>query len=202
MECPFCDHKILTKEKITENNHFYLAPAKGSFLPYYFLIISHAHQRAIGSFLNEPKVYNQFIEIKTETEKFIKKKNYRNYICFEHGASYDDKGGCCVEHAHFHILPFNIPLRKKIESHLGKATVLKNYKELGFQVKDNPSYLLLEENKKIYFWKQPLIISQYMRRLIANELLIKEKFDWKRFPFWSLMKKSIKEWQSHHRRQK
>lgn len=192
MECPFCNKTKLKKEIVEEWPNFYLAPALGSFLPYYFLLISNNHSDSLSQTLNKENL-KEFLDLKKKVHNFIFKKTNKEPVCFEYGACYNQKAGGCISHAHLHILPFDKALLPKVMYKLGKPNKVRGYLKFINLSKNLNSYLSLEEKGEIYIWKDPVIISQYIRKIIAEELHL-NTYDWRKYPFYDVMKKSISEW--------
>lgn len=176
-------------------------PALGAFVPYYILIISQEHHNALHAVLTDKKINLEFELLKKKIQSFIKNRtNCKSIISFEHGGGNNNKAGCCVGHTHLHILPHDQPLRPAIEKQLGKAEKIKNYSALNKLYKKNlDNYLLLEENDKIYLWRNPPILSQYMRRLIAKQIKQEPLYDWQKHPFYENMEQTIRDWKSFFR---
>ena len=116
-------------------------------------------------------------------------------MAFEHASDQIGRAGCCVNHLHLHLLPCvnGEKIVKRITNSVGLPATIKTYGDLTTLFYQNTPYLLVETNK-IYLWKDPLILSQFMRRVIAEEYNIVERYDWKRYPFYENMTKSMKEW--------
>lgn len=193
MTCIFCNHDKINKEAIENSDNFLLLPALGSFIPNYFLIVSKQHTDSFGSMLSSDEIIDEFQEMKSKVEKFISEQTGKDCICFEHGGSSSNTSGCCIGHAHFHILPaISKNLKKTIEEKLGSPEIIK-YQDI--HKKEDSGYLLFEEKNKTFYWPNPKIISQFMRRIIAKELGLESKFDWKEFHFSENMQATTKNWQ-------
>jgi len=53
MKCPFCDKKVLDKQKIWENNSFYILNNIDPITPTHHLLITKEHMRSIYNFTPE-----------------------------------------------------------------------------------------------------------------------------------------------------
>ncbi|MBI5221854.1 MAG: hypothetical protein HY979_03545 [Candidatus Magasanikbacteria bacterium] len=196
MNCIFCNEEKINKEVVESTENFLLLPALGSFVPYYFLIISKVHADSIGSTLTNNSILEEFKKLKSKTEKFISEKTGVDYVCFEHGGAYSNTSGCCVGHAHLHVLPSGPEnFLKNIQEKLGDP---KSIDYENIHKKEDSGYLLLEEKNKIYYWPNPKIISQFMRRLVAQQCHIGDKYDWKNFPFYENMEKTTRAWKEYN----
>ena len=100
---------------------------------------------------------------------------YGDYLLFEHGTRHDNAGGCGIYHAHLHAVPFlhiNDPLRQ-----LKKAF---RYDQIGglLDLKlldEKASYLYYKDVAgKQYVFHTEHLPSQYMRRLLAQALVVVE----------------------------
>jgi len=121
---------------------------------------------------NIPKSYYPELAIVCKKVREILSKYYKNPIIFEHGSiSRSKKGGCCLEHAHFHAVPINIDLFGNLSTKF-KSKKITNYLELQKEFANNHPYLYYETNlQEKYLFKLPDIVpSQYIRRLIAYKI--------------------------------
>jgi len=107
---------------------------------------------------------------------------------FEHGASYQgDLIGCGINHAHLHMAP----LRHKISETIKSSKVANNYswQQINtstppFPTNDNRSYLLYSEPEGSISIAYPeKEISQYFRRIVADQMGIPERYDYKQHEF-------------------
>ncbi|EKD42927.1 MAG: hypothetical protein ACD_72C00531G0002 [uncultured bacterium] len=198
MECNFCNKKEIGKEVLFQTKNFFVVPALGSFLPYYFLIVSKEHQNSLAKVLINQQISKEFDQIKNKVIKFIKfKTKHNSEICFEHAANSEDivGSGCCISHCHIHILPYQQPVINSIKKKIGQYQAVKDYTQLNKLVgQDIDSYLLVEQDDKIKIWKNKNIISQFMRRLIADNCNLGNRYDWKKFPYREEMETTTKEW--------
>jgi len=197
MNCIFCNKNKIANEILLETKNFYLVPALGSFVPNYFLIVSQNHLDSLGQILINPEIVEEFKSLLAEVKKFIKAKNQK-VIAFEHGATMHDKAGCCIGHAHIHILPFDKEIAKKIEQILDKKSTTVEYEEINnLTGHGTVNYLLLDENDKISIWKNVVVLSQFLRRIIAREINKPDFFDWKVNPFREIMEQTIASWNEY-----
>ena len=106
-------------------------------------------------------------------------------IQFEHGPSSPFQGGgCCIDHAHLHIVPFNVNIDLNI-------AVRETYEASGYPATAK-SFLL--QRKPYLYIKFPQtsgrgsvlldsteLPSQFMRRVIAKVIGKEDKWDWNIF---------------------
>ncbi|KKQ27061.1 MAG: hypothetical protein US42_C0015G0004 [Candidatus Magasanikbacteria bacterium GW2011_GWC2_37_14] len=200
MDCIFCNKNKISDEILLQTENFYLVPALGSFIPDYLLIVSQNHLDSLGQILINQDITNEFESLLKQVKKFIGRKGQK-IIAFEHGATQHDKAGCCIGHAHIHILPFDKILTEKIENILDKKSTLIQYEDINdLTGHGTVNYLLLEENEKINIWKNVVVLSQFMRRLIARETNKANCFDWKTNPFREIMLETIDSWKEHNQK--
>ena len=192
MLCIFCNHDKINKEVIESTENFLILPALGSFVPYYFIIVSKDHADSIGSTIINETIAQEFKKIKSKIERFIYEQTGGDYICFEHGGAYSNTSGCCIGHAHLHILPTGSQnFLDSTKQNLGEPKLIE-YEDI--HKNQDSGYLLLEEKNKVYYWPNPKIISQFMRRLVAQQCGLGDKYDWKNFPFYKNMEKTTQTW--------
>ena len=189
INCQFCkiDKSLFYNTVIEETNNFIIIPCLGSLVLGYILILPKKHTYCMTNF-NEDimQEYNSLLE--KYREKF--KRIYGKYpIIFEHGTK-DPSGMCtsCVIHAHTHIVNHNYYNEQEI------------IKSLNFSKIDNLDGI---ENKNYIYYKNPEginyitykfePISQIMRIFIAEDLNMKEKYDWRKYHFDDNIKKTIKD---------
>lgn len=108
-------------------------------------------------------------------------------VIFEHGPSkYDLKGGCCLDHAHFHILPARLPstrIIRKIKENLGQPVTIESYRELTELADEETPYTFFEFDGIKYFFevKKP-IPSQFVRQVIGKYLGREYTWNWRQYP--------------------
>lgn len=185
--CLFCKNIPNTSDSIDsikkrilfESDNFIIFPTLGQFTEGYLLIASKTHYRS-SAFL--PK--NIFEELETltrETRKILHDK-YGPIILFEHGSlNAIQSGGCCIDHFHFHILPFN----GDISSHLNDFPKKQIYylKEIKNQVDTSLAYLFYENNySQKFIYNVGVIPSQYLRKIISQEIGKSGLWDWRIHP--------------------
>lgn len=195
MECAFCNQKKMKEEILFSSDNFFIVPAVGSFVPYYLLLTTKKHIHPFGTSFKTTKINKEFLELRKKTERFYKKIGIKKWIYYEHGAGIGQSSGCCVDHAHIHLLPFDKNIVKIIQQFLGKPKIIKKYSELyKLHPQKMNGYLLVEENEKIFIWPEPMIVSQFVRRIIAEKINKGDKYDWKKYPFAENMLITTKQW--------
>ena len=172
-DCIFCnlDNSKLENTILEETENFIVVPALGSLTRGYVLIVAKNH------------IYNM-LELGEKEEYFTLIEKYRcmfkqiygkNPIVFEHGTIKQDSenSSSSVVHAHTHIVNHNYKDENGI---LNKH----NFEEFYDNINPNRNYIFyISPNGKKYLTYNFKAISQLMRILIAEDLGIKEKYNWK-----------------------
>lgn len=169
---------------LAETDHFEWVPGLGAFVEGYSLIVSKIHVLNTGEFdITVIKELESFVD---KVRTLVGQIYNTNTTVFEHGSMGGTKhGGCCVEHHHLHVFPASV-------THVPEILLLnfKNHRSIN-SLED-----LKELNQKrlpyIYFSKRPgahhvfevsIIPRQYMRQVLAVELGIPQKWDWREHNF-------------------
>lgn len=187
--CEFCklDRNQIYNTIIEETDNFYVKPSLGSIVEGYLLVISKKHIYSIQE-LNEDEKKEYFDIIKKYRTIFFKK--YSKFpIIFEHGTS--KKGeltASSVVHAHTHIVNHNYKNEEQILSNLKFKEIDSNFKSEN----NDKSYIFyMSQTGKRYITYNFNPISQIMRILIARDLNIESKYDWRKYPFTKNIIKTI-----------
>lgn len=170
-----------------ESTDLYLTPAPGSITPGYLILSPKKHYI---SFAEAPC---EIIEGATTVWEYVRglgtSLNLTSFVLFEHGAaSKFSRGAACIEHAHFHLVPSPNPVElrdvMKKDFDESRHTNLFDIKLLGH----TSPYILLVTPEGIYSYETPQIESQYLRKYIASQWRMPERWNWKSHPmrenFW------------------
>lgn len=108
-------------------------------------------------------------------------------ILFEHGPSkHDLKGGCCVDHAHMHIMPVHLPstrVVRKIKEALGDYKTFESYGEFGELADEDTAYAFFEfDGIKYFFEITKQMPSQFVRQIIGKYVGREYTWDWRQNP--------------------
>jgi len=193
--CRFCD-KFGGKENIyQEINHperadtilcrtksFFVIPTLGQFVEGYLLIVPKEHFTCIGKI---PRVnFLELIRLIDEVRKILH-NIYGSAILMEHGPRTEyEKAGCCIDHAHLHVVPVgrDVDISGKILKHFVGRKIIE-LSDLIEQIEKHGSYLFFEDTKKNkWVFDAQIVPKQYLRRLLAVELGISDKWDWRNYP--------------------
>lgn len=188
--CEFCelDKNNIANTIIEETKNFYIKPSLGALVEGYLLIISKKHINSMLD-LNEEEKMEYLNIIRKYRQLFFNKYN-RFPIVFEHGSNTlaGKISASSIVHAHTHIVNHNYKNEKDILIQLNFKKINdfyleNNKKNYIFYINPNNSYYM---SYKIHFK------SQLMRTFIAEDLNMKNKYNWKKYPFTSNIIKTIK----------
>lgn len=185
MECVFCnlDKSKLENIDIEETANFVVKLTVGALVRGYLLIIPKRH------IINMSQLNNsEMVEYKALINKYRKLfyEIYHKYpIFFEHGSGTDINSSASISHAHLHIINYNFLNEKDIITKLNMNKI-DNFKHLErsyiyYISTDNKEYITFNYDKK----------SQLMRYLIAKDLKVPQKYNWKLYPFYNNILKTI-----------
>ncbi len=197
MDCPFCNFDQEIKSRLLrETEHFYLIPALGAFIEGYLFIVSKEH--FIGLSVLPRELINELTALERDGVKFLKVKYRTSVIEYEHGSCLGGtrKGGSCMEHFHFGLVATNKDIRSLIVRDLGEGVKIRRLRDLPSLQQEMYSYLLYKKDKEILYWKDPAVISQYIRRLLV-EPFNSRYFDWRCFLFLENMEKLKAKWREY-----
>lgn len=113
-------------------------------------------------------------------------KCFKPPLILEHGIAKGKSGGCGINHAHLHLLPLSPVVTAKVKSTVFQKFIFEstNMHQLLSGTDHHRSYLLFglkPQQLSVSFREN--VPSQYLRRIIANELGLprwdwREKFGW------------------------
>lgn len=174
-----------------ETKNFLIKPVLGSLVEGYIMIIPKEHINAMIEL--DDDILQEYFELIRKYRKIFNEFYGKYPIMFEHGTpDINELCTSCVVHAHTHIVNHN---------YKNEPEILKNLK-----FKKLDSFYDIE-NKNYIFYKNPLgedfiayeyePIRQIMRLLIAKDLGIEEKYNWRQYPFYDNIKKTIEKFQQN-----
>ncbi len=189
-QCEFCDEfaggsansfavqygNEVVSRTVFEQGGFRALPSLGQLVPGYLLLVPIHHYRALADMSAEDLNTAETLK-RGLTDQM--RDTYGNCLSFEHGARTPDAGGCGINHAHLHIVPF--PAEKDPVEELIRAFPVEevsNLLELK-RIQPGRSYLYYESVRgKRYTFFPPTIPSQYIRSLLAEAIGI-HSWDWR-----------------------
>jgi len=196
--CTICDiyssETVLDYDKIVFNsNRFFVIPSLGQLLEGWLLICSKEHVLSMSRLDHEA-----LVELQGLIEEIRNKLNfiYPNLTVFEHGPNKPNlNSGCGIDHFHLHIVPLgdmDLFVETKKENPEWVWHRIPVLSDIHKNVTDTLSYLYLElPSGEKYITLKTDFESQYFRKLISKKLGIPEKYDWRKYPRLTLIKKAI-----------
>ncbi|MEK7615231.1 MAG: HIT domain-containing protein [Patescibacteria group bacterium] len=197
--CPFCieferghfelDGKQFPRH-VYQTEHFVVFPALGAFIPGWLLIAPKEH------YLNTAVLSESWSAELNEVVGRVRialQSEYGPTVVFEHGpASWNARGGCCVEHAHIQIVSIPIdPTADLLTTFRGES--IEKHSDLSTRWNHKP-YLYFENQseEKFLFSLPDVIPSQYMRQLIASKVGHDAQWNWRQHQFLDEMEQTIR----------
>jgi diadenosine tetraphosphate (Ap4A) HIT family hydrolase len=174
--------KALDEAFLWESEDLYLTPALGCITPGYLILAPKQHyisfaQVPNGLLTSAKQLWMEVNEIGTGL-------GLPGYVLFEHGAATRDwRGAACIEHAHLHLVPSpdHVELNRLME------TEYPQRQHSGFEdirtLDGGPPYVLLMNSRGIFSYQTPEIASQYLRKHIAAQWEVPDKWNWRLHPF-------------------
>jgi len=142
------------------------------------LIVPAKHFTAMADM--PPHIMTELVELCARVRGALSQA-YGPPLLFEHGVREKGSGGCGVDHAHLHAVPFTCstePIDELMRSHSLK--LIGGIAEIHKEVAPNSSYLYYEQtNGQAWSCEIDFIPSQYLRRVVAESLGI-NSWDWRK----------------------
>ena len=163
--------KILCK-----NDSFLVVPAMGSLVPGYLLILTRGHFTSMARL--PPEMLRELTRLKDRVRDRLQ-NSFGPLVFFEHGMiCSSNNAGNSIGHAHMHAVPFRGDLLGKILAD-HDALSIRNFDDIIRQYNRNHSYVFFEDqNGNMYIIDDANVPSQYVRRLLAEDLGRPGKWDW------------------------
>ena len=194
--CPFCselsggrsqysdwaaENSSLPANRILyAGSHWVIVPSIGAITSGYLLFISKLHRLSAAEC--GAQEIAELEDLIDRTRDFLEKVYHLPCVLFEHGGTTNAKStAASVSHCHIHIVPFRGDLLAADDDRA--AVSISGLRDIGRQIQTPASYLFYQSNQK----KNYLIVrggypSQYFRKLLAERLGIKERWDWRDSP--------------------
>ena len=175
IQIPICDTLLF------ETENFIVIPALGALVPGYLMIVARNHLHSMA-YCSEDELIELTGVIKY-LNTLIEETLSISPILFEHGSAIGcvNKSGCCVEHAHLHIVPVNLSEESKIVENTN-AVKIPDLQALRIYC-GKPYLLYINENNQYYISSDTILPSQFMRQWVAKEIGCPLEYDWRRFEF-------------------
>lgn len=190
MDCVFCNIDFEKEENtiIYENSNFYILPTVGSLVDGYLLIVSKRHINSMSELNDNEK--KDYIDLINKYKEIFYSIYGINPIIFEHGTPnpHNKMRANSVFHAHTHIVNYNFLDNESIIKSLNFESVKD-----ACDIANNKNYIFYMDNSgKCYVSYNFPSESQLMRKLMAKELGIDDKFDWRNNKFMNNITSTIK----------
>ncbi len=162
---------------LTDTASFRVLPSIGQIVEGHVLIVPKVHYCSLADMPKDriqelDRVHNEVISAIRST--------YGTCVSFEHGVRKVGSGGCGIDHAHMHVIPVVVDRVLAVLRSTFPEIALKSFQEIGTLVPSNSSYLFFESSlQEKYVFPVEYIPSQYMRRLIAEEIG-EDNWDWRK----------------------
>jgi len=162
---------------LLESGPFVVVPSLGPLTVGHVLIVPREHYLSVGGL--PPRLMEQLASVYLAVWDFLEDK-FGQCMAFEHGCAEGGKrGGACVDHAHVHLLPAGCALAQRLEA-IGRPGVIADLTELAQWHADGEAYLFYESRDRVKrVWSVGAIPSQLLRMLIAGELGVGDRWDWR-----------------------
>lgn len=186
--CRFCDisnnyFNIRKKEntKIAESEKYFAISSIGALVEGWMLVVPKQHCCSMKNIYCE----NEFLSFTNRIVHTLA-TCYGSVIAFEHGPNREgSETSCGTNHAHIHLVPYHSLAPKLDSMSLKWQTCYAS--QVGELVEENEYLFYCEPDNK---WSDPLgrlhilkkPISQFFRRIIADDLGTPEKFNYKTNP--------------------
>lgn len=203
MSCLFCDlaqtpyTRVNPEDQVmAESPFFYVKPGLGHFREGYLLINSRIHARSL-SYLNRD-VLRELQEVKRIMASRLRDLLGNEVVFFEHGeVNPKHHPGCCLEHAHLHILPLPEGADETMELTFSREK-LKDLTDLRDYATRNTSYLYYENREGMFaYCVGENLPSQFLRRMFCQRLGVEDQWDWAVFPFRDKISSFLETYQKH-----
>lgn len=170
---------------LMETDTFEWLPGLGAFVEGYSLIVSKRHVPNTGCL--DDRSIAELERFSTEVKRILRAIYAVGIIVFEHGSvGVRRKAGCCIEHHHLHILPFDLPT---IPGHMHRVMLasksVKSFEPLKeYQAAGKPFIYYETPEGSAFVFDAPMDLpSQFMRQVLAVECGYPSDWEWAENPF-------------------
>lgn len=169
----------LTSRVITQTEHFVVIPTLGSFVEGYVMVLSKAHYDCAGQIpADQMAELTQLLEM---MKNRIRQCYHTDTVCFEHGSvSCTNRFGGCINHAHIHIVPCPNSLMGEIALYDLQTEKIDSLEDLqGYGQRGEPYLYFEDTDQQKYLITGDNVVSQFFRKLLAQQHGVDEKWDWR-----------------------
>jgi diadenosine tetraphosphate (Ap4A) HIT family hydrolase len=168
-----------------ETPQFVVIPGVGAVCDGYVLVVPKEHVLSMGHLDSSHDA--EFADLLDRLSLYLYEQFGNAITAFEHGAeSFRNRGGSCTDHAHMHVMPLGGQI--DLLGPLGKDFELRHATEfvpaLRRQVSERkrPYLWLRTSTGKMWMCDAPHALSQYIRRILVDQLGRPGEWDWAVFP--------------------
>jgi diadenosine tetraphosphate (Ap4A) HIT family hydrolase len=208
--CSFCaevsrsvDHNLLAELMpdvdvgrfiLHETSRFVVIPGVGAVCDGYVLIVPKEHVLSMGHLDRSHDA--EIDDLLERLDSYLHKQYGKSITAFEHGAeSFRNRGGSCTDHAHMHVMPIGDevdllgPLRKEFDMRPAQEF----FPALRSQVieRKRPYLWLRTATGRMWTCDAPNALSQYVRRILVDQLGRPGEWDWAVFPGTEYLRATI-----------
>ena len=184
-DCCFCaefgSDPRTSPRSIVWNSGAVAFPSLGALRPGHLLVAPRAHFTSAA--LMPAGDRDCFIDVSRQARKHIIESYGARMIEFEHGMVDHTSGGCGIDHAQRHLLPW--PQEQRLRDLLAddlELLPIHSDEDAAFCLPQGSSYLYLHDSDGVrYYALVPHLPSQFMRRKIAH-LRSTTSWDWRTSP--------------------
>jgi ATP adenylyltransferase len=181
--CRFCG--VECRESVLHlTSRYVVVPSIGSLIEGWILIVPRRHVIVLAELDNQER--SEFSRIVQHVDKLVRSR-YGPTVHFEHGPAEAGKaGGCGVDHAHLHVVPFRYSLRVEAAKHplwmrLDWTEVVDVHSAVAAHAAGLDYLYLREVDGTAWLSTATAIPSQLFRRILADRLAL-TGWDWKSHP--------------------
>jgi diadenosine tetraphosphate (Ap4A) HIT family hydrolase len=193
-ECPFCAEfdgdglsifasmlgERLSSRVVYEDKDFIVMPPLGEFIEGGLLVLTREHMLSMAHLRSEQ--FDLLERLVSVIGEALRKHWGVAPLVFEHGpAPLAGKGVCCVDHAHLNIFPAKVRVHPHLLERRHKQ--VSGLADLAQLKKQEYGYLFVQENdgtRHTYDGRD--VPTQLVRRIIATQLGIPERWHWREYP--------------------
>ncbi|MFH1802542.1 MAG: HIT domain-containing protein [archaeon] len=175
---------------ITETERFSAMVTKGPLSLGHLLIMPKKHYISMATMPED--YFPEFVELRRELGiRLTSAFHFPQTLLFEHGSSRDYlKGGCCISHAHMHIMPVHLPstrvvrkIQEALEGNCDRSKTIETYRELHDLADEEDAYAFFEFDGMKYFSRiSRHMPSQFIRQVIGKYVGREYTWDWRQNP--------------------
>lgn len=172
-------HSELRSRIVVRTQNFNVLPSLGQIVEGYLLIVPVQHYTALADLPTQlvPELSRLCGRVRRALSS-----TYGPCLLFEHGVRAGQSGGCGIDHAHLHAVPFACA-REPIEElkHRHSFKFIGGISEINDEVPPSSSYLYYENlSGQPCVFDVDFMPSQYVRKLLAESMGI-DLWDWREY---------------------